>query len=291
MKPAITRWTALSAGSQHGELLTPVAWNCRRDIRYFAGTDLAGRVPTGLALQCRRRAITGRRASRTLGAGRWAGPGLEGDGDMPEYAAAITFPQKSTAYEALSKLSSASGGFEIRSAAIVERDKDGHLHVPEGGDAEAALGAAEVTLDAHVAHHRPADERDLAAVRFRRVEHLLHPVHVRGKARDDDPPGRLAEDVVEHGTDLTFRRDEPRHFGVRRAKQLLPDHLGSYESKRLIGNVVFREDRRTFRQAILYNPKQFSQALPCLGRDRYAFAERKPIGIACDGWKEKPLIV
>ena len=46
---------------------------------------------------------------------------------MSEYAVAITFPQTSTAYEALSKLSPAPGGFEIRSAAIVERDKDGHL--------------------------------------------------------------------------------------------------------------------------------------------------------------------
>ena len=50
---------------------------------------------------------------------------------MPEYAVAITFPQNSTTYEALSKLSDATG-FEVRSAAIVERDKDGHLHVPEG---------------------------------------------------------------------------------------------------------------------------------------------------------------
>ena len=61
---------------------------------------------------------------------------------MPEYAAAITFPQKGTAYEALSKLSSAPGEFEIRSAAIVERDMDGHLHVPEGGDMEAGAGTA-----------------------------------------------------------------------------------------------------------------------------------------------------
>ncbi len=61
---------------------------------------------------------------------------------MSEYAVAITFPQNSTAYEALSKLSAAPGGFEIRSAAIVERDKDGHLHVPEGGDTEAGVGIA-----------------------------------------------------------------------------------------------------------------------------------------------------
>jgi uncharacterized membrane protein len=60
---------------------------------------------------------------------------------MPEYAVAITFPQNSTTYEALSKLSAATG-FEIRSAAIVERDKDGHLHVPEGGDTTAGAGIA-----------------------------------------------------------------------------------------------------------------------------------------------------
>jgi uncharacterized membrane protein len=61
---------------------------------------------------------------------------------MAEYAVAITFPQNSGAYEALSKLPAASGGFEIRSAAIVERDKDGHLHVPEGGDEQAGAGIA-----------------------------------------------------------------------------------------------------------------------------------------------------
>ncbi len=61
---------------------------------------------------------------------------------MPEYAVAITFPQNSTTYEALSKLSAATGGFAIRSAAIVERDKDGHLHVPEGGDTMAGAGIA-----------------------------------------------------------------------------------------------------------------------------------------------------
>ena len=60
---------------------------------------------------------------------------------MPEYAVAIKFPQNSTTYETLSKLSAAKG-FEVRSAAIVERDKDGHLHVPEGGDTEAGAGIA-----------------------------------------------------------------------------------------------------------------------------------------------------
>jgi uncharacterized membrane protein len=53
---------------------------------------------------------------------------------------AITFPQNSTAYEALSKLSAAAAGSEIRSVALVERDKDGHLHVPEGDDTMTGTG-------------------------------------------------------------------------------------------------------------------------------------------------------
>jgi uncharacterized membrane protein len=60
---------------------------------------------------------------------------------MPEYAVAITFPQNSTTYEALSKLPDAAGS-EIRSAAIVERDKDGHIHMPEGDDTMAGAGIA-----------------------------------------------------------------------------------------------------------------------------------------------------
>jgi hypothetical protein len=54
----------------------------------------------------------------------------------------IRFPRNSGAYEALSKLSATPGGFEIRSAATVERDKDGHLHMPEGGDTMAGRDAA-----------------------------------------------------------------------------------------------------------------------------------------------------
>ena len=61
---------------------------------------------------------------------------------MPEYAVAITFPQTSITYEALSKLPAEGDGFELRSAAIVERGADGHLHVPEGGDATAGAGIA-----------------------------------------------------------------------------------------------------------------------------------------------------
>jgi uncharacterized membrane protein len=37
-------------------------------------------------------------------------------------------------------------GSEIRSAAIVERDKDGHLHKPEGDDTVAGEGIADGSL-------------------------------------------------------------------------------------------------------------------------------------------------
>ena len=42
---------------------------------------------------------------------------------------------------------------------------------------------AEVARDPHVAHHRPADEGDLSAVRLSDVEHLLDPVHVARRSR------------------------------------------------------------------------------------------------------------
>lgn len=61
---------------------------------------------------------------------------------MADYAVAITFPDNSMTYEALSKISSTARGFELRSAGIVERDKDGHLHVAERSDFDAAVGFA-----------------------------------------------------------------------------------------------------------------------------------------------------
>ena len=61
---------------------------------------------------------------------------------MADYAVAIRFPDHSTTYEALSKISNAASGFELRSAGIVERDKDGYLHVSEGSDVDAGVGFA-----------------------------------------------------------------------------------------------------------------------------------------------------
>ncbi len=61
---------------------------------------------------------------------------------MTEYATAITFPQTSTTYEAFSKLSAAADQYGVRSGAIVERDAQGQLRVPESGDAAAGIGMA-----------------------------------------------------------------------------------------------------------------------------------------------------
>ena len=65
---------------------------------------------------------------------------------MTEYATAITFPQTSTTYEAFSKLSAAADQYGVRSAGIIERDAQGHLRVPESGDAAAGIGIASGSL-------------------------------------------------------------------------------------------------------------------------------------------------
>ena len=84
------------------------------------------------------------------------------------------------------------------------------LHQQAGWHGEVAhLGG-----EAHVAHHRAADEAHLPPVRRRRVEHLLHPVHVAGEAGDDDPRARPVEHAVEHRPDLALGDHEPGLVGV-----------------------------------------------------------------------------
>ncbi len=58
------------------------------------------------------------------------------------------------------------------------------------------------------------DEGDLASVGVGGVEHLLHPVHVRGERRDDDAPLGAREDAVEDGTDLALVGGEAGDLGV-----------------------------------------------------------------------------
>ena len=86
---------------------------------------------------------------------------------------------------------------------------------------------AEVAGDAHVADHGPADEGDLPAVLRRRVEHLLHPVHVRGEAGHDDPLGGVGEHVVEHRRDVPLGPDDAGHLGVGRVGEQQVDALAA----------------------------------------------------------------
>ena len=62
----------------------------------------------------------------------------------------------------------------------------------------------------HVADHRAADVRDLAAVRDGGVEHLLDAVHVGGEAGHDDPLVALVEDPVEDRGDVLLGGGEAR---------------------------------------------------------------------------------
>ena len=85
---------------------------------------------------------------------------------------------------------------------------------------------AEVAGHAHVAHHGPADEGHPAAVRGRRVEHLLHPVHVAGEAGHDDPLLGLREHLVQHRGDVPLAGDDARDLGVGGVGHQQVDALG-----------------------------------------------------------------
>ena len=76
------------------------------------------------------------------------------------------------------------------------------------------MQVAEVGGDGHVAHHRTADEHDLAAVLVGGIHHLLHTVHVGGEAGDDDFAGGLGERLVKGRADGGLGLDEAGHLGV-----------------------------------------------------------------------------
>ena len=61
---------------------------------------------------------------------------------MTQYAAAVTFPDNATAYQTISELRDSSLIQSITAAALVERDQNGQLRVPEGDDSVIGLGAA-----------------------------------------------------------------------------------------------------------------------------------------------------
>ncbi len=102
-----------------------------------------------------------------------------------------------------------------------------------GDDGDAAIGQAQgfAQLDdqafGHVEmfqlprdldrfEHRVAGQGDHAIVRVRRVEHLLHAAEQRCKGRDDDPPRRLAEDLIEGRPDHLLGRCVAGPLAARR---------------------------------------------------------------------------
>ena len=89
------------------------------------------------------------------------------------------------------------------------------------------LQVAEITGHAHVAHHRAADVDHLAAVGHGGVQHLLHPVHVRGEAGHDHPLLAGGEDPLQRRGDVALRRDEAGDLGVGRVDHEQVDALGS----------------------------------------------------------------
>jgi hypothetical protein len=87
------------------------------------------------------------------------------------------------------------------------RDRD-HLVVGEvfdllRGDEQSRgrVGDPQVAGDVEVLAHRAPDERHPAIELGGRVDHLLHPVNVGGKASDDDPPRAAGEHVEQRRPD------------------------------------------------------------------------------------------
>ena len=128
----------------------------------------------------------------------------------------VEFVDRNVAVVAVGDAAKGSHRLALRSGAHVDElvvlHVVGLLEVDDGalGDVQVA----QIGGDGHVAHHRTADEDDLAAVLVRRVDDLLHAVHMRREARDDDLAARLREGLVERGADRGLRLDESGHLGV-----------------------------------------------------------------------------
>ncbi|MBG9887153.1 hypothetical protein ABE10_11550, partial [Bacillus toyonensis] len=77
------------------------------------------------------------------------------------------------------------------------------------------LEIAQLLCDRHVPDHAPAEEGDATTMRVGGVDDLLDAMHVAGEARHDNAARRLADHLVEHGTDRALERREPGDVGVR----------------------------------------------------------------------------
>jgi hypothetical protein len=81
------------------------------------------------------------------------------------------------------------------------------------------LQVAEVARDVQVLAHRAADHAHLAAGLDGDVHGLLHAVHVRREARDQDPPLAHRNDLAERFADEPLGAGDTGTLGVRRVAQ------------------------------------------------------------------------
>ena len=86
---------------------------------------------------------------------------------------------------------------------------------------------AEVARDVHVLPHRAPDDRDLAVDPDGDVDRLLHPVDVRGEARDQDAALEPRDDLLERLADQPLRARDAGTLGVRRVAEHEVDALGA----------------------------------------------------------------
>ena len=105
------------------------------------------------------------------------------------------------------------------------------------------LEVPEVGGDAHVAHHAATHEGDPTAVGGRRIQHLLHPVHVAGEAGDDDATRGLGDDALEHRADVALERGESGDVGVGRVGHEQVDTLFAEPRERAqVGDAVVERE-------------------------------------------------
>ncbi len=104
---------------------------------------------------------------------------------------------------------------------------------------------SEFAGDAHVAHHRPANERHPPAQCHCGIDDLLNPVHVGGEAGHDDAALGAADQPVQGRADFAFRGADAGQLGVGRIAQeqidpgvTEPRHAGQIGGPAVQGKLV-----------------------------------------------------
>ncbi len=108
-----------------------------------------------------------------------------------------------------------------------------------GGNAQVA----EALRDLRVLDHPAADERHLAVELRRQIDEDLHPVDARGEGRDDQPPARAGEDLLERLDHFGFRAGEAAAVDVGAVGEERQHPLGA-ELREAVDVEMLAVDRR-----------------------------------------------